>query len=430
MLRSRATRLTLIGGALAAVVLIVWASGGSSGTATSRSRPPTPTAPAPARHPGLAPASAIGAFALDLTRRQAHGNLVFSPDSIAAALAVAGSGAAGNTATQMASVLHLKSPQAFAAVGQLQGAIAREQLAAAHGDPQAPTLDLANGLFLQRGFPLEPSYLAGLMTNFAGAAPQIVDFAEPSAVEAINAWVSARTQGIIPRVLSQLPRETRLALANAIYLKAAWLHPFKPEASAAAPFHGEGRASSVAFMNETAELPYGHGQGYAAVDLPYAASTLSLLVVLPVGESVATLQRRLDPGRLGRIVSGLSSTPVNLSLPRFHLASHTLLNGTLSALGMTDAFSERADFSHISSAQALRIGVVDHAADFTVDEHGTVAAAATVVTAEPTAASGSPRAPVAFDADRPFLFFLRDDRTGALLFAGRLSDAASAEAPS
>ncbi len=426
----RATRLTLLGGCLAALVLIVWATGCSSGSGTSGARPPAPADPAAAQHPGLAPASAIGAFGLDLTRGQARGNLVFSPDSIAAALAMAGSGAAGRTATQMASVLHLKSPQAFAAVGALQGAIAKEQLAAGRGDPRAPTLDLANGLFVQQGYPLTPFFLAGLRRNFSGVAPQLVNFAEPSAVEAINAWVSTHTQGIIPRVLSQLPPETRLALANAIYLKAAWLHPFAPAASAPAPFHGEGATSPIAFMNQTAELPYGHGQGYAAVDLPYAASTLSLLVVLPVGESVATLERRLDPGRLGRIVSGLSSTPVKLSLPRFHLATHTMLNSTLSALGMTDAFGERADFSRITKAQALKLGVVDHAADFTVDEHGTVAAAATVVTAEPTAAAGPGRPPVSFDANRPFLFFLRDDRTGALLFAGRLSDAASVEAPS
>jgi len=426
---NRATLLTLLGGCLAAVVLLVWATGCSSGGTTSRSKPPEPADPAAARHAGLAPASAIGAFGLDLTRLQGRGNLVFSPDSIAAALAMAGSGAAGRTATQIASVLHLKSPQAFAAVGQLQSAIAKEQLAAAHGDPRAPTLDLANGLFVQQGYPLTPSFLASLRTHFSDAAPQLVNFAQASAVEAINAWVSTHTQGIIPRVLSQLPPETRLALANAIYLKAAWLHPFEPEASAPAPFHGEGATSSIAFMNQTAELPYGHGQGYAAVDLPYAASTLSLLVVLPVGESVATLERRLDPGRLGRIVGGLSSTPVKLSLPRFHLAAHTLLNSTLSALGMTDVFSERADFSHITKAQALKLGVVDHAADFTVDEHGTVAAAATVVTAEPTAATGSGHPPVAFDANRPFLFFLRDDHSGALLFAGRLSDAAAVEAP-
>ncbi len=384
--------------------------------------------PVPVRRAAFAPATAVGALGLDLMRAHARGNLVFSPDSIAAALAMAGSGAAGATATQIAHVLHVKSPHAFAAVGQLQGTIAGEQLAAAAGDPQAATLDLANGMFLQQGFTPATSFLVGLHRHFAGAAPQSVDFRQPSAVEAINAWVSAHTQGVIPHVLAELPPQTLLALVNAIYLKAAWLHPFKPAATASARFHGEDGTSSIAFMNQTDELPYGHGKGYAAVDLPYLGSTLSLLVVLPVGESVATLQRRLDPGRLGRIVTGLSSRPVQLSMPRFHLATHTLLNSTLKALGMTNAFDDLADFRRITSAVALKVGVVDHAADFTVDEHGTVAAAATVVTAEPVSAPAFRHPPIPFDADRPFLFFLRDDRSGAVLFAGRMTEPASAPA--
>ena len=177
-------------------------------------------------------------------------------------------------------------------------------------------------------------------------------------------------------------------------------------------------------MHETGELRYSHGTGYAAVDLPYRASTLSLLVVLPVGQSVAALQRRLDPSLLARIVRGLSARSVVLSLPRFHLATHSVLNGALEGLGMRDAFGETADFSRITNAARLRVGVVDHAADFTVDEQGTVAAAATIVTIEAVAVRAFPH-PVAFDAHRPFLFFLRDDRTGAVLFAGRMADPAA-----
>ena len=184
----------------------------------------------------------------------------------------------------------------------------------------------------------------------------------------------------------------------------------------------------MAFMQQTEELHYSHGKGYAAVDLPYRASTLSLLVVLPVGQSVATLQRRLDPSQLARIVRGLAPRPVRLSVPRFHLATHIELNSSLESLGMPDAFSARANFSGITKAQALQLGVVDHAADFTVEEQGTIAAAATIVTAEPTAARVLVPAPIPFDANRPFLFFLRDDHSGAVLFAGRMTEPASAPA--
>jgi len=418
-------RSAVLGGCLLALAVIVLASGGCTRTATSKPGSGQAASHTSA-HAALAPAAATAPFGLSLMRSLGAGNLVLSPDSIAAALAMAGSGAAGQTASQMAKVLHLGSPLAFAAVGQLQDAIAAEQLAAAHGDPEAATLELANGLFIQQGHSPKPPFLAGLKEHF-GAAPQTVDFEQQSAVEAINAWVGAHTQGVIPRILAELPKKTLLALANAIYLKAAWRYPFKPGATASAPFHGEGGSAPIAFMHESESLPYGRGRGYAAVDMPYRSSTLSLLVMLPVGQSLAALERGLTAGRLGAIVHGLSTRPVALSLPRFHLATHTTLNGTLQALGMTDAFSN-ANFSAIDDGE-LKLGVVAHAADLKVDEAGTVAAAATVVTIEPTAAHAVGPRPVAFDADRPFLFLLRDDRSGAVLFAGRLSDAGSARLP-
>lgn len=422
--------LAVIVGALGVGVATVAATSEPAGSVEARGAIPQRVLkrPVPVRRAAFAPATAVAAFGLDLMRAQARGNLVFSPDSIAAALAMAGSGAAGATATQIAHVLHVKSPHAFAAVGQLQGTIAGEQRAAAAGDPQAATLDLANAMFLQHGFTPAASFLVGLHRHFGSTAPQSVDFRQPSAVEAINTWVSAHTQGVIPHVLTELPPQTLLALVNAIYLKAAWLHPFKPAATAPAPFHGERESSSMAFMQQTEELHYSHGKGYAAVDLPYRASTLSLLVVLPVGQSVATLQRRLDPSQLARIVRGLAPRPVRLSVPRFHLATHIELDSSLESLGMPDAFSARANFSGITKAQALQLGVVDHAADFTVEEQGTIAAAATIVTAEPTAERVFVPAPIPFDANRPFLFFLRDDHSGAVLFAGRMTEPASAPA--
>ena len=394
---------------------------------TSKAQGPTPAMASP--HAALAPAAATGAFGLDLLRAQAHGNLVLSPDSIAAALAMAGTGSAGRTAAQIAKTLHLSTPAAFAAVGDLQSTIAAEQASAGQGDPKAPTLDLANGLFLQQGFPIEPAFLSGLQQHF-GAAPQAVDFSgDPSgALKAINEWVSAHTSGIIPQLLESLPEATRLTLADAVYLKASWLHPFESGATFRAPFHSHAGSTPVEFMHETERLRYGSGRGYAAVEMPYRASTLSLLVVLPVGKDVTAFQRKLGARGLERIVHGLSPRLVRLSLPRFHLATQVMLNTTLEALGMTAAFSESADFSRITTAESLKIGLVGHAADFKVDEAGTVAAAATVVGIEGASGVASPHQPVMFNANRPFLFFLRDDRTGAVLFAGRLSNAASAGA--
>jgi serpin B len=363
-------------------------------------------------------------------RRLGGRNLVLSPDSIAAALAMAGTGAAGQTAMQMAHVLHLPSPSAFAAVGRLQSSMSTEQLGAGVGNPQAPTLEIANGLFVQHGLSLLAPFLSALHSAFA-SVPQSVDFHNGSAhaVQAINAWVSEHTAGLIPQILTSVPNETLLALANALYLKAAWLHPFKASATASAPFHGLHQLAAMPFMHQTERLSYSHGNGYTAVELPYLGSTLSLLVVLPIGQSISSLQDRLDAESLGQIVDRLVQKTVALSLPRFKLEYRVELAKPLQALGMTDAFSEKADFSGIAASPPLKLGVVEHAANFSLNEQGTLAAATTVITFEPTSVEVNSGPTVRFDVNRPFLFFLRDDRTGTALFAGRLSEPVAASGP-
>jgi serpin B len=376
------------------------------------------------RSAGAGPvAPAIDAFGLGLMRRLGGPNLVFSPDSIASALAMAGTGAAGQTALQMAHALGLSSPRAFPGVGRLQSSILAEQLAAGNGVPQAPTLEIANGLFVQQELSLSGPFLSVLRGAF-GAAPQSVDFRNGAAgaIKAINSWVSEHTRGLIPQILASVPSETLLALANALYLKAAWLHPFKASGTRSAPFHGLRHVAAMAFMHQTESLPYSRGNGYAAVDLPYLGSTLSLLVVMPAGQSITSLERGLTGRRLDQIVHGLATRTVALGLPRFQLEDHLELSGVLHALGMTDAFGPGADFSGITASPPLKLGVVAHAANFSLDEQGTLAAAATVVSVEPTAARAFSGPIVRFDADRPFLFFLRDDRSRAVLFAGRLEE--------
>ena len=173
-------------------------------------------------------------------------------------------------------------------------------------------------------------------------------------------------------------------------------------------------------MHETERFRYARGREYAALSLPYEDSTLSLLVVLPHGESLDKLERHLDARALDGIVRSLKRRAVRVSLPRFHLQTAATLNAPLEQLGILDAFAEGgANFSRITQAEPLRIGEVLHAADFKVDERGTEAAAATVVGVEALSRRIFPHA-VDFNANRPFLFFLRDDRSGALLFAGRL----------
>jgi serine protease inhibitor len=418
-------------GAICVFVLLAAAGiGGTKLTSTSQAKTPKHTRTSP--HVSLAPAAAAGAFGLDLMRAEGPGNLVLSPDSVAAALAMAGTGGTGRTAAEIARTLHLKGPAVFPRVGDLQRAIAARQAAAALSDPEPPTLEIANGLFLQQGLPFKPAFLSGAQQRF-GAAPETVDFADDptGALDAINGWVSERTRGLIPRILELSPAEVEelvLVLANAVYLDADWEHPFKKRETRPGVFHRAAGKATVDFMHQSERLRYGAGHGYRAVDLPYRSSTLSLLVVLPVRQRLGSLQHRLDGRGLARIAHRLSARPVILSLPRFNLHTDADLSGALGKLGMPTAFTEDADFSRITTAVQLQIAFVKHAADFTVDEEGTVAAAATVVGAFAISGPGNPNNPVTFNANRPFLFFLRDDRSGAVLFAGRVTNPESSGA--
>ena len=372
----------------------------------------------------ISPAIATGAFGLDLLRAQPPGNVVLSPDSVVAALAMTGMGGVGRTAGEIARTLHLKGPARFAAVGDLQRRIAARQVTAAAGKPEPPKLAIANGLFLRQGLPFETGFLARAERHF-GATPETVDFAgDPAgALDAINGWVSDGTEGLVPRILDSLPE--KMALANAVYLDADWRHPFEQRETRPGVFRRAGGKTRVDFMRQTERLRYGAGPGYRAVALPYRSSTLSLLVVLPAGQRLGSLQRRLSGRGLARIARRLSPRPVILSLPRFHLKTEAELTGSLKKLGMPTAFTDAANFSRITAAAPLKIDFVRHAADLTVDEKGTVAAAVTVVGAVQFSGPVRPRDAVTFNANRPFLFFLRDDSTGAVLFAGRVTNPAS-----
>jgi serpin B len=410
--------LVVCAGACAAAVLA--ADGGDSKPATTTHHRAAPSPPAPgatSTYVPDSPAAATEALGIDLLGALRAENLVVSPDSVATALAMAGTGAHGLTEEQIGEVLRLEGLP-FTSLGDLQKAIVED----------APEVKIATGLFAQSGLRLRPKFVGGLGEHF-GAAPESLDFeGDPQgSLEAINSWAGEHTGGVIPKLFSELPPETRLVLADAVYLKALWQRRFAVSGSYDGPFYRKGGRTQAKFMSRTGRTLYAAGPDFKAVELPYRGSTLSMLVVLPVGEELAALERRLGETGLRGIVAGLSPERVELSLPRFHIESETELAPALGALGMPDAFGDGADFSGITGAEHLKIDAVKQIADIRVDEKGTEAAAVTGVVVVPTSAE-APRRQVVFDADHPFLFFVRDDETGALLFAGRLADPATARA--
>ena len=374
-------------------------------------------------------ASAANAFGLDLFAKlragAGAGNLVFSPTSIAIALAMARAGARGQTTTQMDSVLHnLGADDQAAAINALDAALNSRSgtFQGFEGKSYDLTLNVANAPFAQRDEQWQEAFLDALAQRF-GAGLRLVDYrSDPeSARVQINQWVSDRTNGRIPELISQgmLDTLTRLVLVNAIYLKAPWAQPFAPDATHQLPFTTlAGSSVTVPTMALTGELSYASGQGWQAVDLPYVGNKLGLTIILP--NDINAFAQTLNANTFDQITSALKPGEVELTLPRFDTQTTADLSSMLSQMGMPLAFdSNKADFSGMTTQEPLYIAFVIHQANITVDEKGTEAAAATAVG---ISAGAMPVDIAKMYVDHPFLFALRDYDTGAVMFMGQVAD--------
>ncbi len=370
--------------------------------------------------------SAINAFGLELYAKLAAGtpNAVISPASIALALGMARAGAKGQTAAEMDAVLHNLASDANASwLNALDAALATRSgtFKDDSGNDLAVTLRIANAPFAQKGMALQQAYLDALAARY-GAGLRLVDYitATETARKAINGWVSDQTEQRIPELLQPgvLDDMSRLTLVNAIYLKAAWQDPFEVSATADGAFTtADGKTVTVPLMHATTSLRYAKGAGWQAVEIPYIRGSLAMTVILP--DNLTAFEQGFDGAKLDAITSALADTQVTLTLPKFSIETKAELGKLLETLGMPTAFSDKADFSGITTAEQLAISAVIHQANIDVDEKGTTAAAATAVVLRATA---MPAQPVAFTADRPFLFALRDVPTGTALFIGRVGD--------
>lgn len=376
---------------------------------------------------GAARALAAGddAFGADVFRilGQDSTDTVFSPVSVASALRLALCGAAGATATEIASALHLDGSQLTEPADAAADGLRR--LAAVLGEVTAAgsmTFRTPNTVWVQSGLSVRPEFTARLsdVATFAEA-----DFARaPAAARGeINRVIAEQTGGKITGLLpsGSVGALTRLVLASAVYLKAAWATPFPESGTREARFYLDGPdrpAMTVPMMRGTASRGYVRGDGYQAALLPYAGGGLAMAVVLPDG-SLAALRATIATGGLGGVLAGTARHQVTLSMPRFRLEAAFDLIPVLRQLGIKAAFSD-ADFSGITGAEPLRISAVAHKAYVDVDEHGTEAAAATGVGMRAAAAFRSPP-PVTMVVDRPFLFAIVHQPTGLPLFLGQVS---------
>jgi serine protease inhibitor len=361
------------------------------------------------------------AFGLDLFQRLAAGgpaNVILSPVSASLAVSMLANGAEGGTLDGI--LRTLAAADGIAALNRGSAAL----MEGLRSDDVE--IAVANAVWVQQGVPILPGFVDAVRSPYA-AEVAAVDFRAPATVEAMNAWASRSTRGRIPSIVeAPLPSDQVLFLANAVYFKGRWQDEFRPAATRDRPFHTPGGTIQHPLMHRTAH--YGHldEEGFSAVRLPYRGRTFAMYVLLPdSGVPLAAVRERLEADAWAGWIGGFRSREVQLALPRFRLDTRADLVAPLSDMGMTDAFDPRgARFTRLVDLsllgdQNVYVSRASQQVFIEVNEEGTEAAAVTSIGA---ILDSVPPPPLPFIVDRPFIFAIRDDATGALLFVGQVVD--------
>ncbi|MCG3174743.1 MAG: hypothetical protein GMKNLPBB_03023 [Myxococcota bacterium] len=382
----------------------------------------------PADAKALEEGNAAFAWSLFKQLREEKGNLFFSPASVSIALAMTSAGAKAGTLSEMEKALQFRLPQPrlHPAFNQLDLALeSRGAKAPSKDDGEPFRLSIANALWGAKGMKFLDPFLDTLAENY-GAGMHVLDFkASPEkARETINDWVANKTGQKIKDLLPQgsIKPDTSLVLTNAIYFKANWLRTFAESDTKPGDFTTQdGVKKSVPVMKQSATMMVGEYVGFQAVRLPYAGNEVSMWLFQAPEGNFEGMEQSFDSNFVDGLIRNAQIASVELTLPKWKAVSQFSLAAALQKLGMPVAFSDGADFSGMTADARLRIADVIHKAFVEVNEKGTEAAAATGVIMEPTSAPGRT---VKLNFDRPFLYVIRDDPTGAILFVGRVSDPA------
>lgn len=367
-------------------------------------------------------------------------NIFISPTSVTLALSMTWNGARGETKEAMAQTLNLSGLTAEEVNKANAFLLSSLRLA----DPKVQ-LEIANSLWARKGISFSSEFLK-LNQSFYGAEVRTLDFASPAAIKTINTWVAQKTHNRIKSIVSQLLPEDVLVLINAVYFKGKWAHLFDKKLTRERSFYrADGTARPHPLMHQEGEYQYYSGEGFQLVRLPYGVGRISLLVFLPDdwepeepaprqegkkaitgrGLAVLNLAQRLTQENWKRWLGNLQEKKGEIALPKFKLEYEKSLNEVLKEMGMAPAFDwSRANFTGMMSAvtdMQFAISDVRHKSFVEVNEEGTEAAAVTAVKMIATAVPTQPEKFVMI-VDRPFLYAIQDEKTGAILFLGAVFD--------
>lgn len=285
-------------------------------------------------------------------------------------------------------------------------------------DPNT-TLDIANSIWYRQRFKALPTFLE-VNQNYYHAEVSALDFSNPSAPAKINDWVNNSTNGKIPTIVDEIPADMVMYLINAIYFKGNWQEKFDPERTAPMPFNlPTDTALQTDFMNIQEKFNIVQNSDVQGIELPYGDGQFSMFVFMPEGDTdLKEFTKKFDDSDfLASVYSGFNKRETNLFLPKFKFDYENTLNDELERLGMGIAFTDQADLTGIAEEDLL-VSEVKQKAFIEVSEEGTEAAAVTGVGVSVT----SMPMIQTLKFDKPFVFLIRENNCGLILFTGAVND--------
>jgi len=364
----------------------------------------------------------VNMFAFDLLKSftVVSENLVVSPFSISSTMALAYAGAAGTTKKEMERALHFKPRQKkfhrdFSRLHQTVRNKALEKV----------QLHIANNLWLQQGYSFRRQFI-NLLEKYYKIEAREVDYSGGNREhirEKINQWVFEETRENVSDLIAPgvLTEDTRLVLVNAIHFMGNWLYEFDPHLTRQEYFTNFDKQRVKAdFMIHQGRFAYYDGATFQALKIPYAGGNFSMIVVLPDDKvALSAFQEGFSAEVFQKTLENMNYRDIRVMIPRFRSETRSDLKPIFAAMGMHEAFSQNADFRGMTGNRELKIDKIVHQATIEVGEQGTEAAAATAVVIVQKSVPVPEEPPLVFKADRPFLYFIIENSTSSILFAGR-----------
>jgi serpin B len=357
------------------------------------------------------------AFCFDWMREshQKNENQIFSPQSISIAISMAYDGAKWRTKWEIANVMHFQSNDNRNHEAWTGYIDYFEQI-------KTPLFYSANAAWIQKDFHFLPEYIKSIEAY--NAKIKAVDFkntlSREDARKKMNVWVENQTRQKIKQLIRKgdVDDQTRLVLINAIYFDAKWQQAFPSRMTKKRPFNGN-KSKLCEFMHNEGEYAWVQNGNYAAIELPYQSELSSMIVILPNANSdVSTLLEELDADAFSRMCESMKTEKLRIGIPKFKLSSRTQMKKQLMKMGMLRAFTQDANFKGMNGKRNLMIDEIIHQAIIDVNESGTEASAATAVVVREKQHEVVPE----FIADRPFIFVIKENKLGSILFAGVLEN--------